>query len=638
MPKQFFNTNTNINQSLERKDDKTKWVEDSLITKKPEDENYLSSDFETHKLKWLIIIILIIFLCIIIRLGVLQIVNGSEYRLAAEENRIRILEVKAPRGIIYDRNNTILAHNIPNFILSFTPADLPEDNDKKEEVITKIATILETEPNELMDTVNQQPDYLFQSFVLIDHIPYEKAILLKIASTDLPGISLNTSSFREYLTNEYFSHLIGYMGKVSPADLDRNPSYSYDDYIGKTGIELIYNDKLRGQHGKKEIEVDSLGKESKIVNTSLPDPGQSIILTIDAGLQNILGDAVDKVVNSKKSITGAVAIALDPNNGEVIALTSSPTYDNNALTLGLNTDQYQKIINNPKKPLFNRSIAGEYPSGSTIKPLVSLAALEEGIINENTTFLSTGGIQIDKWFFPDWKAGGHGQTDVKKAIAESVNTFFYMISGGNETFTGLGIDRLTSYLKLFGLSQPLGIDLNGEASGFLPSKAWKEEAKNERWYIGDTYHLSIGQGDILVTPLQVAAYTAAIANGGTLYRPQLTKIFTSADKNIIRETEPIIISDNMVNQNYYHIVNEGLRQAVLSGSSRALADLPFSSAGKTGTAQFGNQDQTHAWFTSYAPYENPEIVITVIVEGGGEGHAVALPIAKLGLQYWFTKR
>lgn len=637
MSKQFFN-NTTIKQSLERKDDKTQWVEDSLITKEPKDENYLSSDFEVYKLKWLFYIILLIIIGIIIRLGVLQIINGDKYRLAAEENRIRMLEVKAPRGIIYDRNNTILAHNIPNFTLSFTPADLPKDSNKKEEVTIQIAAILEAEPNELMDIINQHPDYLYQSYTLVDHIPYEKAILLKIVSTDFPGISLNTSSFREYSANEYFSHLIGYMGKVSQTDLDNNPSYSYDDYVGKTGIELIYNNELSGQHGKKEIEVDSLGKESKVVNTSLPDPGQSIVLTIDAGLQNILGEAIDKVVNSNKSITGAAAIALNPNNGEVFSLISSPTYDNNALTLGLNPDEYQKILDNPKQPFFNRSIGGEYPSGSTIKPLVSLAALEEGIINENSTFLSTGGIQIDKWFFPDWKAGGHGQTDVKKAIADSVNTFFYMIGGGDETFTGLGVDRLTSYLKLFGLSQPLGIDLNGEASGFLPSKAWKEEVKNERWYIGDTYHLSIGQGDILVTPLQVASYTATIANGGTLYKPQLIKTFSGVDKNIIKKSKPIILRDNMINSNYYSIVNEGLRQAVLSGSSRALADLPFSAAGKTGTAQFGNQNKTHAWFTSYAPYENPEIVITVIVEGGGEGHAVALPIAKLGLKYWFAER
>jgi penicillin-binding protein 2 len=637
MPKDIFSIGNNDENNFINKEDDTQYIEDSLLENKPVEESYLSSNFEAAKLKWLFILIILVILCIIFRIGYLQIVKGSEYRLAAEENRIRIQEIKAPRGIIYDRNNTVLVHNVPNFILSFTSADLPDDEKEKKEIIDKIAKILELDSIELLNTINQQSIYSYQSFTLIDHISYEKAILLKIATADLPGISLNVVSFREYLSNEYFSHVIGYMGKVSPIDLENNLDYSYDDFIGKMGIEQFYDEKLRGKHGKKEIEVDSLGKESQIVNTSLPELGQSIVLTIDEGLQNVLGKAINDVVNNKQSITGAAAVALNPVNGEVLAIISNPTFDNNAITLGLNPEEYQEIINNPNNPLFNRAISGEYPSGSTIKPLIALAALEEGIINENSTFLSTGGIQIDKWFFPDWKAGGHGITDVRKAIAESVNTFFYMIGGGDETLEGLGVNRITSYLQLFGLGNLLGIDLAGEKNGFLPSKEWKEETKDERWYVGDTYHLSIGQGDILVTPLQVAAYTATIANGGTLYQPHLIKYFTTADKKVTDESEPIIIRDNFITQYYYQVVKDGLHQSVLSGSSRGLSDLTFSSAGKTGTAQFGSQGKTHAWFTSFAPYENPEIVITVIIEGGGEGHAVALPIAKQGLKYWFSE-
>jgi penicillin-binding protein 2 len=252
--------------------------------------------------------------------------------------------------------------------------------------------------------------------------------------------------------------------------------------------------------------------------------------------------------------------------------------------------------------------------------------------------MSTGGIKIGSWFFPDWKAGGHGLTDVRKALAESVNTFFYAVGGGYGDIQGLGIDRLKKYAELFGLNHQLGIDLPGEASGFIPSKVWKESVKKEQWYIGDTYHLSIGQGDLLVTPLQVSSYMAAVANGGILFKPQIVNKITDASGNLVKELKPEVIRENFIKPEYLQVVREGLRQAVTAGSSRALADLPFTSAGKTGTAQFGNENKTHAWFTAFAPYENPEIVITVIVEGGGQGNELALPIAKQALQWWFSHK
>jgi len=635
MSKDIFSVGEPTNKKLFQRDHKTDWVEESYITGRGEEE-YISSNFDLKKLRLIFILVVIIFSAILFRIGYLQIAKGREYRLAAEENRIRIEEIKAPRGIIYDQGGGILAHNVPNFLLSYTPADLPKDENKKNELINKIAKILSVDPNNLQEIIDQYPDYSYQSFILQDHIPYEQAILLKIISADLPGVSLKVDTFREYLTDSTFSHLLGYMGKVSPAELEKQLDYSYDDYIGKAGLEVFYEDELRGKNGKKEIEVNSLGKESKIITESKAETGQNIILTIDKNLQEVLGKAIEETITGSKSITGA-AVAIDPHNGEVLALISAPGFDNNAFTLGLSPEAYQEITNNPKKPLFNRAITGEYPSGSTIKPLIALAALEEGIINQNTTFLSTGGIQIDKWFFPDWKAGGHGQTDVRKAITESVNTFFYIVGGGYDKITGLGVDRIKSYLELFGLNNTLHIQLPGEASGFLPTKEWKESTKGERWYIGDTYHLAIGQGDILVTPLQIASYTATIANKGTLYKPHLVKAFSDSSNTIIKTIEPEIIRQDFITEAYYQVVKGGLRNSVLYGSSRALADLPFEVAGKTGTAQFGNQGKTHAWFTSFAPYEDPEIVITVLVEGGGEGHATALPIAKKGLQYWFSR-
>ncbi|MDP2683850.1 MAG: penicillin-binding protein 2 [bacterium] len=613
------------------------WVEESYLTSENKKIEYLSSNFNHNKIKWLIILIISVFFVMIFRVGYLQIAKGNEYRFAAENNRIRIHELKAPRGIIYDRNESVLAKNVPNFILSFIPADLPKNKIELEDIADNISKYISLSAEDITRIFTEAPEFSYENFIVQDHVHYEEAMLLNINSVNLPGIQLESSSFREYSASNYHAHILGYMGKITLQDLELNPYYSFNDYIGKSGIEQFYEEILRGVHGKKEVEVDSIGKESKVINISNPLPGKGIRLTIDSGLQDVLGLSLENTLKSNKSITGATAIAMDPNNGEIISLVSYPSYSSNDFTLGLTAEQYDNILNDPKKPLFNRAISGEYPSGSTIKPVVALAGLESGIINEHTTFLSTGGIQIDKWFFPDWKAGGHGITDVRKALSESVNTFFYYLGGGdNEQLEGLGVEKLTEYMRLFGLGSTLGIDLNGENDGFLPSKQWKEEVKKENWYIGDTYHLSIGQGDILVTPLQVASYTATIANGGTLYQPRLLDAVINDEGNFI-EVDNVILNENFINKYNFQIVQDGLREAVLSGSARSLQSLSVSSAGKTGTAQFGNEGKTHAWFTSYAPFEKPEIVITVLVESGGGGETVALPIAKQGFEYWFNK-
>lgn len=599
--------------------------------------DYVTSGFELVKLRWLIISVIVVFSALSFRVGYLQITKGSGYRSAAEDNRIRIQEIKPPRGIIYDRNGITLAHNIPNFTLSVITADLPSDQAERSVIYRRIAGIVGLKETKIQQPIEQLTPYSFQSAVILDHIPYEQALKLEIAAGDLPGITLNATTFREYLAGNQFSSVLGYMGKVSPEELRANPSYLIDDTVGKSGIEQLYDASLRGVSGKKEIEVNSLGKESKVITETKPTSGEGIELTIDSGLQQVLNDSLEQAFKKSRSITGASAVALDPRNGEVLALVTYPTYDNNKFTLGLTANEYRAISEDPKKPLFNRSISAEYPSGSTIKPVIAAAALQERIVTPSTTFLSTGGIQIDKWFFPDWKSGGHGVTNLRKALAESVNTYFYMVGGGDDTFTGLGIERMVEYFKRFGLGEKTQIDLPGEVDGFLPSKQWKVETKHESWYIGDTYHVSIGQGDILVTPLQVASYTATIANGGTRYQPRLAKRFLDPQGSVIRETPPLAKKTEVINAANLQAVREGMREAVLSGSAQAIASVPVSSGAKTGTAQFGNEGKTHAWFTSFAPYEDPQIVVTVVVEAGGEGHETALPVARDALQYWFTK-
>jgi penicillin-binding protein 2 len=295
-------------------------------------------------------------------------------------------------------------------------------------------------------------------------------------------------------------------------------------------------------------------------------------------------------------------------------------------------------LQDSNRPLFNRVVAGEFPAGSTIKPVMAAAALEEKIINENTTINSNGGIRISEWIFPDWKAGGHGLTNVKKALAESVNTFFYYIGGGYDNFKGLGIDKIVKYFKLFWLGQPTGIDLPSEGTGFVPTPAWKEEAKDEVWYIGDTYHVSIGQGDVSVTPLQVANYTAFFANGGKLYKPHLVKQVLDSQNQVIKDMPTEVLATGFVSPQNIEIVRAGLRQTVLSGSARSLNSLSVPIAGKTGTAQWSTRHQPQAWFTGFAPYDNPQIVVTILVEEGGEGSAAATPIAKEIFDWYFKNR
>lgn len=640
-PFNIQNDNTEIRDNTVKNYQKKDFIDESIFQKENTKET-LSLTVNLKKVSLFFYIIIVIFLILFIRLIMLQLVQGAELRKSAEENRVRIESTRAPRGIIYDRQGNALVSNVPNFILTFTPADLPKDKNQLNQIINRLSSILSMSSQELSSLFQSKQNSPYEPVTIKEKIDYHQAILLNVESASMAGVNLTTEYTRQYSDSNAFSHILGYIGKISKDELSKynssidNP-YLFNDLIGKDGLELFYEKELKGQNGKKQIEVDSQGKEKKVLAESSPQIGDNLILSINHDLQIELWQQLDDLTK-QKDITGAAAVALNPKTGEVLALVSSPSYDINKMTGGLTADEYQKLVQDSKNPLFDRAIAGEYPSGSTIKPVWASAALQEGTITSSTTVMSTGGIKIGSWFFPDWKAGGHGLTDVRKALAESVNTFFYAVAGGYDNIQGLGIDRLKKYAELFGLNHQLGIDLPGEASGFIPSKAWKESVKKENWYIGDTYHLSIGQGDLLVTPLQVSSYMAAVANGGILFKPQIVSKITDASGNVVKELKSAVIRENFIKPEYLQVVREGLRQAVTAGSSHAMADLPFTSAGKTGTAQFGNENKTHSWFTAFAPYENPEIVITVIVEGGGQGHELALPIAKQALQWWFSHK
>ncbi len=614
-----------------------RWVEDSapIDFELPRHQEFLSLSLPAGKLRLFLLLIFLGVFLLFAKSFYLQIIKGNYYFSLAENNRIKTEYVKAHRGIIYDRAGKMLVRNVFGFSVLITPAELNKAGEKKEEILRQVAEIAEVDLNELRDRVNKADKYYFEPITVKTGVGYERAMYLKILSADMPGVSLEIDAWRHYPMEPAFSHLLGYVGKISAEEYEANQNYLFNDNIGKTGLEKYYETELRGRHGYKQIEVDAFGREKKIISENSFVAGSDLILAIDADLQNKAYEAMKSRLGESK--VGAVIIS-NPQNGEILALVDYPSYDNNLFSLGISQKDYADLLADGRKPLLARSIAGEYPSGSTIKPVMASAGLQEKIIDRNTSVNSVGGIWYDeKWFFPDWKAGGHGATNVTKAIAWSVNTFFYYLGGGYGNFKGLGLDLMVKYFKLFGLGEKTGIDLPGEKTGFVPTKDWKENVRNEPWYIGDTYHLSIGQGDLLVTPIQVNNYTSAVANGGTLFRLHLVKAVVGAD-GIGQAIVPQIIRQNFVIPENINIVRAGMRETITIGSAQGLGSLPVAVAGKTGTAQWSSVKANHAWFTGFAPYENPTFAITVLVEEGGEGSSIAVPIAGEIMDYWFGRK
>ncbi|MDD3711500.1 MAG: penicillin-binding protein 2 [Patescibacteria group bacterium] len=640
------------------------WMEDSFLFGE-NDKEILRKSFDFGKIRSIFIVLLVVFSLLVLRLFWLQIIKGDEYRVLAEGNRIRVVNVEPKRGIIYSSNLSPLVKNEANFVLYLTPIDLPKDDLLRDQIIRKLALIISgieenknislNDADYNLELIGDSPYFFdikskldkivygtlesYRPLFLMDNIDYDSAMSLYLEAEKMPGVSLSTKMRRNYLGfNDNLlslSHLLGYTGKISEKELEVfGEEYTLIDYIGKSGLESFYENELKGVKGKKYVEVDALGREKKIVSQIPPEDGHSLVLSIDIDLQR-KAEEILKDYLSRNKMDRASIVALNPNNGEVLALVSWPSYDNNLFSKGIKQDDYSSLLNDSNRPLFNRAVSGNFPAGSTLKPTIAAAALEEKIINENTTVNSYGGISVGSWFFPDWKAGGHGLTNVKKAIAESVNTFFYFIGGGYNDFEGLGIDKIVEYLSLFGLGKQSGLDLSQEGSGFIPTPEWKKENRGEIWYIGNTYHVSIGQGDVLVTPLQVANFTSFFANNGRLYRPHLVKEVLAKDDKVFRKIEPEIIKENFISSENIKIIREGMRQTIVSGSARRLIALPVEIAGKTGTAQWQSDKYPHSWFTSFAPYNNPEIVLTVLVEEGIEGSQIATSIAGDILRWYF---
>jgi penicillin-binding protein 2 len=618
------------------------WEESALDAGSPV-EGFAESSQEprpTQHLRWLYLSLIIAGVILVSRLFSLQVMHGGKYFTLAEGNRLRVQTILAPRGQITDRTGSILVRNTASFSLVATPVDLPKTNLDSE--LTQLAELLKIDPASLQEKLKNYDARSFQPILLKQDLTNQDSILFETHAAQFPGFAVNSIPIRDYPAPLAFSHLLGYAGIIAGNEYGQlaEAGYEANDFIGKAGVEQSYEQYLRGQNGQRQVEVDASGHPVKELGSIEPQPGNVVQLNINAGLQQAI---YDSFVKNSLRVKGA-AVALNPKTGEVLALLSLPGYDNNLFAHGISQSDYDKLTKDSLLPLFNRSIAGTYPPGSTSKLMGATAALQEGVVTASTVIYDRGAIVVPNQFHPEqsfrfngWKPQGLGPMTVRSAIAQSSDIYFYTVAGGQAGtgINGLGAEKLAEYYRKFGLGNTLGIDLQGEKAGLVPDPAWKAEYFKDdpimkQWYLGDTYHIGIGQGDMLVTPLQVAEWTAVVANGGVGYKPVLLRQVTDQSGKLLYKTSPQEIIKDVAQSEVIKLVQEGMRQAVTEGTARSLNTLPIAVAGKTGTSQFDGADpsRTHAWFTSYAPYDDPQIVITVLVEAGGEGHAAAAPIAK----------
>lgn len=621
---------------------------DNLAKKREEEFGITEKKFEIPISKrasqGIFLVFLFLFFIFFAKSFYLQILKNGELSLLAQNNKARVSLIRPERGVIYDSSLRQLVVNLPSFDLICDQRNFPYNNDQKLAILGELSVILNKDFNELRKQVekSQIPEILVSENLNQEAlIKLETNPLLAKKKGEPPLCKVEMNTVRNYISDFNSSHLIGYMGKINLEELETAENYSFSDYIGKSGIEKSYEKILRGEVGKWKIEKNAVGQTKSESLSSEPKAGNSVVLWLDSDLQKKSEQALGEILAQTGSKAGAI-VALNPKTGGVLTMVSLPEFDNNLFSKGIDTESFQNNLNDPGKPLFNRVIAGEYPTGSTIKPLIASAALQEKIISPEKRINDPGYIQIPHEYDPeivytfnDWMA--HGWADMRKAIAVSCNVYFYTIGGGYQDQEGLGADRIKKYLELFGWGEKTGIDLAGETKGLIPSPQWMKEVKGEIWYTGNTYNFSIGQGDLRVTPLQVVNAFAAIANGGTLYQPHMVQRIIDENKNTIEEIKPVVIRQNFIDAENLKIVREGMRDAVTYGSSVTLNDLPVEAAAKTGTAETSKDKVYHNWVTVFAPYDDPQIVITIVVENVPEGMVVALPVAKEILNYYFSR-
>ncbi|MCH8244567.1 penicillin-binding protein 2, partial [Patescibacteria group bacterium] len=567
----------------------------------------------------------------------LQVLLSDEMQRAAEQNAVRNIPLAPNRGVLYDNSFVQLAFNKPSFDFVCDKFNMPTTPKEKEDIFKKVSLVLGISFAELKDKIQKS---LAPRILVKENLSHEELVLLEARLSEFSGCLVAENVRREYVQGELFSHILGYTAKISAQEFLEFQGYSVTDQIGKVGVEKTYEEFLRGNPGRIVLSRNAAGKIVGQKETIPSQQGTSLVLWLNAGLQERITESLEAVFLRTATKRGA-AIALDPYTGGILALVSLPSFDANLFGQGISLEQWNDLIQNPSKPLFNRAISGiGYPTGSVIKPLIGIAALEEGVIDEDTNIFAPLKICVENIYtkedecFRDWMF--HGTSNITRAIAESVNTFFYIIGGGYEGFSGLGAEKIKEYIERFGWGETTGVDLPGEGKGILPEF-------DQNWRLGDTYHLAIGQGPFAVTPLQVVSAFGAIANGGALFEPRAVKLLVDEERNTLEVIEPKLRNEGFVDAKTLEIIRKGMRQTVTAGSATGWLDsLPVATAAKTGTAQTGREtidgkDYLYSWTAAFAPFENPEIVLVVIVEDVIEGQVATLPVIRDAFQWYFAK-
>ncbi len=592
---------------------------------------YKTADSEWYKqrLSSLMYFLFVSFTILMIRLFYLQVIEGEEYRRLSENNCIRLQSIDAPRGLIFDRNRNLLVDNRPSFDLSI----IIRDAKPLEDTIDKLAQYINTPKKELMDIIRSKKGLAsYKPILLKQNIGREMLAAIEVHLFDLPGVIVDIRPMRNYIRNQNASHLLGYLGQISPDEI-KSGKYlpaRQGDFIGKFGIEKSFQNYLSGNRGGRQVEVNAVGQIVRVLETVKAEPGHNIYLTVDYALQ-------EKAESLLQGVAGA-AVAMDPSTGQVLALVSSPSFDQNNFITGISHENWNSLIKNPMRPMENKAIQGEYPPASTFKIVTAIAGLEEGVIDQNTTFFCPGYHRFGDRVFRCWKRGGHGTVDIYKALAQSCDVYFYQVG------EKLGIDRLAWYAKACGLGVPTGIDLDHEGAGLVPSSLWKKEKIGVPWQKGETLSIAIGQGYNLATPLQMLSLTAAIANGGKLLRPLILQSIETVEGDIIKIPQQEQIGVIPASKKTFEIVKRGLWEVVnTQGGTASIVRVDgLNIAGKTGTAQVVGRKKTdtenreklrdsfksHAWFVSYAPADDPKIAVAVLVEHGEHGSSAAGPVAR----------
>ncbi|RII27304.1 MAG: penicillin-binding protein 2 [Geobacter sp.] len=573
-----------------------------------------------------------IFLVLLSRLWYLQIIESENLRKLSETNRLRFVPVAASRGAILDRNGKVLVNNTP----SFSVAVIPQDVKDKDALLNTLARYLNLDLADLQDKWEKGKGRAkFYPIIIASGITREQMEFLEENRLRLPGLDIEIKPIREYSNGQLAAHLLGYLGEISETELDKETYQSYNpgDYVGKSGIERSWENYLHGSDGGKQIEVDARGRYLRTISETSPTIGNSIVLTIDRDLQKRAEQAFgDKA---------GAAVALDVNSGEILAFVSNPGFDPALFTGHLPAKQWQAYLDDKRHPLENKALKGLYPPGSTFKIITALAGLQEGLIDENTTVSCTGSYTVGRDTFRCWDKKGHGVVNLKRALKESCDVYFYRLG------ERLGVDRIAAYAREFGLGAPMGVGLENEKGGLVPTTDWKEKKYGKKWYRGETLPVSIGQGYTVTTPIQLAAMIAGVANDGTLYRPHLVKRVVDPDGRVLKEFPPEVLKKLSLRPELYRKVKEGLLAVVNeprgTGSMARLYEVKV--AGKSGTSQVvklrdskGNvpyQYRDHALFVAFAPYEKPEIAVAVVVEHGEHGGSAAAPIVGSILRAYF---